>query len=64
MSTQFYDKVEEYRTLCYTKQSYREEEYKDKLNNIYNIFFDFEAITSGETHMPYLCCIYNDDIQQ
>ena len=26
--------------------------------------FDFETITSGETHLPYLCWIYNDDIQQ
>ena len=26
--------------------------------------FDFETITSESKHMPYLCWIYNDDIQQ
>ena len=30
----------------------------------YNIFFDFGTITSESKHMPYLCWIYNDDIQQ
>ena len=28
------------------------------------IFFDFETITSDYEHMPYLCWVYNDDIQQ
>ena len=35
-----------------------------KYKNQYNILFDFETITSEYKHMPYLCCIYNDDIQQ
>ena len=35
---------------------------KDK--DHYNIFFDFETITNGVKHEPYLCWIYNNDIQQ
>ena len=31
---------------------------------IHIIVFDLETITSGEKHMPYLCWIYNDDLQQ
>ena len=54
INTQFYDKVEEYRTLYYTKQSNIPEEYKEKPNSSYNIFFDFETITSREQHMPCL----------
>ena len=30
----------------------------------YKIFFDFEANTSENIHTPYLCWVYNDDIQQ
>ena len=30
----------------------------------YVMFFGFETITSEYKHMPYLCWIYNDDIQQ
>ena len=33
MSTQFYDNVEEYRTLDYTNKSYRQEEFKEKPNS-------------------------------
>ena len=37
-------------------------------NNIkkkhYKLSFDFETITSEYKHMPYLCWVYNDDIQQ
>ena len=64
METQFYDKVDEYNTLEYTDKSYRKEEFKEKSEIIYNIYFDFETITSEVKHMPYLCWIYNDDIQQ
>ena len=28
------------------------------------MFFDFETITSEEHHIPYLCWIYNSDLQQ
>ena len=30
----------------------------------YNILFDFESITLGAIHEPYLCWIYNDEIQK
>ena len=64
MRTQFYDKVDEYKTLEYTNHSYRQEEYKEKDKNVYKMFFDFETITSEKQHMPYLCLIYNEEIQQ
>ena len=64
MSTQFYDQVVDYNTLEYNKKNCRLEEYKEKLKDHYKIFFDFETITSGVKHEPYLCWIYNDDIQQ
>ena len=64
MRTQFYDKVDDYKTLEYTKHSYRQEEYKEKNNTVYKVFFDFETITSEKQHMPYLCWIYNEEIQQ
>ena len=54
MRTQFYDKVDEYETLEYTRNSYRLEEYKEKDKEHYNIFFDFETITSEAKHMPML----------
>ena len=38
--------------------------FEETMNDICKIFSDFETITSGEQHMPYLCCIYNDEIQQ
>ena len=64
MSIQLYDKAEEYKMLYYNKKPYRQEEFKEKLNSSYKVFFDFETITSGDKHMPYLCWMYNDDIQQ
>ena len=30
----------------------------------YGLFFDLEAIASEYKHMPHLCWIHNDDIQQ
>ena len=33
MHTQFYDKADEYKTLDYTKTSYKQEEFKETLNN-------------------------------
>ena len=41
MRTQFYDKVDEYNTFEYTEHSYRQEEYTEQNNHVYNIFFDF-----------------------
>ena len=34
------------------------------MKNQYTIPFGFEIITSEYKHMPYLCWIYNGDIQQ
>ena len=64
MHTQFHDKVDGYKTLDYTNNSYKQEEIKETLNNLYKISFDFETITSAPKHMPYSCWLYNDDIQQ
>jgi hypothetical protein len=64
LNTQFYDKVDDYKTLEYNKKNCRLEEYVEKDKHQYKIFFDFETITSEYKHMPYLCWIYNNDIQQ
>ena len=64
MHTQFYDNVDVYNTLDYTKSSYKQEGFNEAVNDLYNMSFDFEAITSESKHMPYLCWLYNDDIQQ
>ena len=64
LNTQFYDKVDDYKTLEYNKKNCRLETYEEKVKDHYKIFFDFATITSEYKHMPYLCWIYNDDIQQ
>ena len=64
MHTQFHDKVDAYSTLDYTNNSYKQEEFQETINNLYKIFVDVEAITSESKHVPYLCWLYNDDIQQ
>ena len=46
--TQFYDKVDEYSTLDYTRNSYKQDKFEETINDRYDIFFDFETITSGE----------------
>ena len=38
--------------------------FEESINDIYKLLFDVETNTSGEHHMPYLCWVYNDDIQQ
>ena len=67
MHTQLYDKVDEYKTLDYTTNSYKQNNFEETIHDIYIyiyiIVFDFETSTSGEKHMPHLCWIYNDDIQ-
>lgn len=58
MHTQFYDKVDEYNPLGYTKNSYKQEKFEETVNDIYiyiytsekHMFFGFETITSGETY--------------
>ena len=62
LNTQFYDKVEGYKTLEDNKKNCRLEEYVKRNKDQYGIFFDFETITSEYKHMPYLCWVYNDDI--
>ena len=64
MSTQFYDKVDDYKTLEYNKHNCRLEDYVGKAKDHYKLLFDFETITNGVKHEPYLCWAYNDDIQQ
>ena len=64
LNTQFYDRIEEYKALEHNKKNCILEECGEKLKDYYNIFFDFEAITSGATHEAYLCWVYNDKIQQ
>ena len=64
LNTQFYDKVDDYKTLEYNKKNCRLEEYVETYKNQYKLFFDFETITSEYKHMPYLCWFYNDDTQQ
>ena len=63
MNTQFYDKVDEYKTLYYKKKCILEG-YVEKYQDHYTILFDFETISNGVKHEPYLCWIYNADIQQ
>ena len=66
MRTQFCDKVDEYGTLEYTKNSYRLEEYKDKYKAHHKIFFDFETITSEEniclTYVGFTTMIYSTSL--
>ena len=64
MHTQTYDNVDECNPLDYTNNSYKQDNFEEAINDLYNMFFDFETVTSGEKHMPYLCWIYNDELQQ
>ena len=63
LNTQFYYKVNDYKTLEYNLNCILEE-YVAKYKDQYKMFFDFETSTSEYKHMPYPCWIYNDDIQQ
>ena len=64
LNTQFYDTIDEYNTLEDDTNNCRLEEYTETVNYYYKLFFDFETITSGVKHEPYLCWIWNDEIQQ
>ena len=64
MHTQFYDKVDECKTLDYTKKFLQTKKFEETMNDICNILFDFEAIASESKHMPYLYWLYSDEIQQ
>ena len=64
LHTQFDYKVEYYKTLEYHNRNCRLDEYVEINKDQYKILFDVETITSESKHMPYLCCMYNDDTQQ
>ena len=64
MNTQFYDKVDDYKTLEYNKKTCRLDTYEESITYYYNIVLDFETFTNGVKHEPYLCWNYNNDIQQ
>ena len=64
LNTHLYDNVEGYKTLEQNKKNCRLEEHVERNIDQYNIFFDFETTTSEYKNIPYLCWIYNDDIQQ
>ena len=64
LNTQFYYKVNDYMTLEYNLENCRLETYEEQIKDQYIIFFDLKPFTSEHIHMPYSCCIYNDDIQQ
>jgi hypothetical protein len=58
--TCYYDDINEIKTLEYSDSNvmlnqYEPREPKDKY--LINVFFDFEATTEGDKHIPYLCCI-------
>ena len=63
MNTQFYDKVGDYKKH-HNKKNCRLETYEERVTDHYKIFFYFETIANGVKHEPYLCWVYNNDIQQ
>ena len=54
-----FNKGNGYKTLEYNLENCRLEEYVERNEVQYGIFFDFETITSEYKHMPYLCWICN-----
>ena len=48
--------------MGYNKKNGRLEAYVERYKYQYNIFFNFETITSEYKHMPYLCWFYEGDI--
>lgn len=58
----YYNKFIDNDNLEYNeKTDLKVNEYKEKENNYYTIFFDFETITAAEVHIPYLCCSITED---
>ena len=47
MHTQFYDKVDEYNSLYYTNNYYKQAKFEETINDIYKMFFDYETVISG-----------------
>ena len=65
MNTQFYDKVEEYKTLEYPDNCVKYQNYEPKdYEYYYKVFFDFETDTSEYTHKPYLVRYETEDNEQ
>ena len=65
MNTQFYDKVEEYKTLEYPDNCVKYQNYEPKDSEYYyKVFFDFETDTSEYTHKPYLVRYETEDNEQ
>lgn len=58
-STAYFDTIKDIQSLEYNEETNTKlNEYKEKRKNDYtNVFFDFETFTSGEKHIPYLCCV-------
>ena len=44
MHTQFYEKVDAYNSLDYTKNPYKQEKFEETVNDIYKIFFDLKRL--------------------
>ena len=64
-STCYFDNIKTIGDLEYNDCNVKLNEYKPKEDkNITNIFFDFETVTKGEKHIPYLCCIKSDKLKK
>ena len=64
MHTQCYDTGDGYNTLHYANNYYKQDKFEEIVNDLHETLFEFETVTSGENHMPYLCWTYNDELQQ
>jgi hypothetical protein len=74
--TIYHTKVEGFGNLNYdeavnTKVNEYKDKYEMRTGNKYfhgkerRVFtFDFETTTEGERHIPYMCCLYNDDVNE
>ena len=64
-STCYFDNIKTIGNLEYNDCNVKLNEYNPKEDkNITNIFFDFETVTKGEKHVPYLCCIKSDKLKK
>ena len=48
MHTESYDKVDEYNTLYYTTNYYKQDKFEETINDIYNILFDVKQRTPND----------------
>jgi hypothetical protein len=59
LDTQYFNEVKEIKDLNYCQEVLKKnevKEQKDKSENAKIVFFDFETITNGDTHKPYMVC--------